>query len=118
MKLLLGLLLLGGLLCFGYIYYQSRQLTIATPPTLSSSVVITHGQSRLNEVASVLGASIQNAVESGKAMLNDATDGASDPIINRALQNIQDEVKDLPQEAVDKVKYEFCKDVVTDYENR
>lgn len=117
MKRLILLVLLGGLAYGGYTYYTRTQSSV--PSSISSlPLEITHGGNQLDNLTSVLGASIQNAVTTGKDWLSDTTDGASDPIINRALENIHNEVKDLPQEAVDKVKYEFCKDVVTEYENR
>lgn len=106
-------LALAGLY-FGYRAYQAKSpSTISTLPPIS----ISHSPD-LDKITDVLGASINNVVDSGRSILNSATDGKSDPIINQALINIQNEVKDLPQEAVDKVKYEFCKDVVTEYENR
>lgn len=113
MNRLLALAILGGLVYLGYFYFSRTQPLV--PSSISSlPLEITHGSDKLM----VLGTSIQNALNSGKELLNDATDGKSDPIINRALENIQNEVKDLPKEAVEKVKYEFCKDVVTEYENR
>lgn len=119
MKRLLGLILLGGLLYFGYLYYQrSRLMADSLPVEIPPQINLTQGQSKFSQVSSVLGTSISQAITAGTDFLSDVTDGQSDPIINRALKNIQNEVKDLPQEAVDKVKYEFCKDVVTDYENR
>lgn len=114
MKRLLVLILLGGLIYFGYLYVSRTQLFPISSSISSLPLEITHGSDKLM----VLGTSIQNALNSGKELLNDATAGKSDPIINRALENIQNEVKDLPKEAVEKVKYEFCKDVVTEYENR
>ena len=99
---------------FGYQSYQSKQL----PPATSLPKINISHSSDLGNIADVLGASIVNFADSGRSFLSTVTDGASDPIINTALTNIQNEVKDLPKEAVDKVKYEFCKDVVIEYENR
>lgn len=117
MKRLLVLLLLGGLAYGGYYYYTRTQSPlVSNNPMLP--LEITHGNDQLRNVTSVLGTSIQSAIITGKDWLSVTTEGKSDPIINRALENIQNEVKDLPKEAVEKVKYEFCKDVVTEYENR
>jgi predicted negative regulator of RcsB-dependent stress response len=120
MKRLIALLIIAGLGYFGYIYYQNSQLSSTTSPDSLSqgSLVINQTNGKLSDLANVLGTSIENLYVDGKDLLNEATDGKSDPIINKALENIQNEVKDLPKETVDKVKYEFCKDVVVEYENK
>jgi len=120
MKRLLALILIAGLGYFGYLYYQNSQRMISASPEgfAQGSLVINQTSNKLSDLANVLGSSIENLYENGKDLLNDATAGKSDPIINKALENIQKEVKDLPKEAVDKVKYEFCKDVVTQYESK
>ena len=120
MKRLIALVLIAGIGYFGYQYYQRSKITSLSSVSLSPSntLVINQTSDKVTDLAKVLGASIENVYQNGKVMLNDATDGKSDPIINKALSNIQNEVKDLPKEAVDKVKYEFCKDVVTEYENK
>lgn len=121
MKGLFILLLLSGLAYFGYTYYQSSKLSsspISTGVSIPQNLVITQASDKLGDIASVLGASIQNVLTDGKDILNSATSGQSDPIINKAVENIQNELKDLPQETVEKVKYEFCKDIVTSYEEK
>ena len=120
MKRILALIIIAGLGYFGYLYYQNNQLTssITRGPINQGSLVVNQTGDKLSDLANVLGASIENLYEGGKNLLSDATDGKSDPIINKALENIQNEVKDLPKEAVDKVKYEFCKDIVVEYENK
>jgi predicted negative regulator of RcsB-dependent stress response len=120
MKRLIAVILIAGLGYFGYTYYQKTQVTSVSSVSLpvTNNLVITQTSSKLSDLANVLGASIENLYVGSKEVLNDATDGKSDPIINKALENIQNEVKDLPKETVDKVKYEFCKDVVVEYENK
>ncbi len=120
MKRLLALALIAGLGYFGYLYYQNSLHTGTTNPdnVTQGSLIINQTSGKLSDLSNVLGASIANLYEDGKDLLSDATDGKSDPIINKALENIQNEVKDLPKETVDKVKYEFCKDVVVEYENK
>lgn len=120
MKRLIALILIAGLGYFGYLYYQNSQLSISTSPEGmgQSNLVINQTNGKLSDLANVLGTSIENLYVEGKDLLSEATDGKSDPIINKALENIQNEVKDLPKETVDKVKYEFCKDVVVEYENK
>lgn len=120
MKRLLAVILIIGLGYFGYLYYQnSRLVPNSSPDSISlDNLVINHTDNKLSDLANVLGTSIENLYDNGKDLLNNATDGKSDPIINKVLENIQTEVKDLPKETVDKVKYEFCKDVVVEYENK
>ncbi|KKU45806.1 MAG: hypothetical protein UX62_C0029G0005 [Microgenomates group bacterium GW2011_GWA2_46_7] len=121
MKGLFILLLLTGLAYFGYTYYQNSKLSsspVSTKISIPDNLVITQASNKLGDIASVLGASIQNVLTDGKDILNNATAGQSDPIINKAVENIQNELKDLPQETVEKVKYEFCKDIVTSYEEK
>jgi predicted negative regulator of RcsB-dependent stress response len=120
MKRLIAVILIAGLGYFGYTYYQKTQVASVSSASLpvTNNLVIAQTSSKLSDLANVLGASIENLYVGSKEVLNDATDGKSDPIINKALENIQNEVKDLPKETVDKVKYEFCKDVVVEYENK
>jgi hypothetical protein len=121
MKFFLVLLLLCGITYGGYVYY--RQSTGKSP--ISSSVMsspgkltITQSGNKLNELASVLGASIANTYENGKELLSSATNGASEPIINQLVTKTTETLKDLPQKEADKIKYEFCKGVVTEYESK
>lgn len=119
MKRLLILLILSGLAYGGYLYYRQAQLASARTPTPLESqgqLVITQASDNLGNVAAVLGAQIQTVFDGGREALSEATGGQSDPVINKALTNIQNEVKDLPKETVEKVKYEFCKGIVSDYE--
>ncbi len=119
MKRLLILLILAGLAYGGYLYYrQSQHASTQAPAPLESrgQVVITEASDNLGNIAAVLGAQIQTVFDGGREALSDATGGQSDPVINKALTNMQNEVKDLPKETVAKVKYEFCKGIVSEYE--
>ncbi len=118
MKRLFLLLIFAGLIYGGYLYYRQSKimpLSQATPLT-KGQLVITQASDNLGSIAAVLGAHAQNIFDTGKEALSTATDGQSDPIINRAVANLQSQVKDLPAETMNKVKYEFCKGVVTEYE--
>ncbi len=100
-------------------YFQKSQTQeyVSLTSSMDQAVDIESEQQAAN-VTKVLGVSISKTIENGKEFLSEATGGKSDPIINKALENIQKEVKDLPKETVEKVKYEFCKDVITEYENK
>lgn len=120
MKRFLAFIFLFGIIYAGYLYYrESRVLSIppaSTPPS-ASQVVITQASNKLGEYASVLGASIQNVLDNGQTLLNQATHGSSEPIINQLISQTQSTLKDLPKQEADKIKYEFCKGVVTNYES-
>jgi len=121
MKRLLGLILLAGLLYSGYVYYgQIRAGKVANSISLdaSKSVVITSSTDKLTAVANVLGARISSTYVNGKELLNNATNGASEPIINELVNKTTETLKDLPRKEAEKIKYEFCKGVVTEYENK
>ncbi len=121
MKRLLGLLLLAGIIYGGYLYYRGSQslrahLSVASSP-VTNQVNISQASNQLGNLAAVLGASATNLLDNGKALLSSATAGQSDPIINKLISNTQNTLKDLPQKEADKIKYEFCKGVVTNYES-
>ena len=118
MKQLFILLILAGLVYGGYLYYrQSKTVAISQiTPVAQGQLVIAQASDNLGSLAMVLGAHAQSLYESGVGALSSATGGQSDPIVNRVVTNLQSQVKDLPAETVNKVKYEFCKGVVTEYE--
>lgn len=122
MKRFLGLLLLSGLIYGGYVFYQqytdnSKESSVL-PPISSSSLIISDPTNKLSNLAAVLGASIASTYENGKELLNDATNGASEPIINELVSKTTETLKDLPRREAEKIKYEFCKGVITEYENK
>ncbi len=121
MKRLIGLLLLAGLIYGGYWYYTQslapKNLT-ASQLTASPTLTVASQSSKLNELASVLGASISTTYESGKELLSSATGGGSEPIINELVTRTADALKDLPRKEAEKIKYEFCKGVVKEYEQK
>lgn len=120
MKRLFAFLLLAGLIYGGWLFYQSR----TSSPSLSNfslptpSVVLGDSAESWDNLQSVLGASIGRAVETGKEWVNEATAGQAEPIVNRAISNFQEELKQLPAEQVEKIKYDFCKPIVTEYETK
>lgn len=120
MKFLL-ILLLAGLAYGGYLYYQSSQSTRAltnldTPNTSNLSLVQTND--RLKDTAQVLGVSIANLLDNTQAYLSDVTDGASEPIINQLVIKTQETLKDLPKKEAERIKYEFCRGIIEEYESK
>lgn len=118
MKRILGLLLLTGLIYGGYVYYRQSS-SESSNATLSpqNELVFTQASHKLTDLASVLGASISNTFENGKELLSSATSGKSEPIINELVSKTTDTLKDLPRKEAEKIKYEFCRGVITEYES-
>lgn len=118
MKKFLALLILAGLSYGGYLYYQSTRIAVS-PPYIqdeSGDLVISQGSNKIGNLAAVLGASISNIVSSGQEYLSDVTGGASQPVINQLVTKTQEALQELPKKEAERIKYEFCKDVVTEYE--
>ena len=121
MKRLLGLILLAGLVYGGYVYYRQSQQSspdLSSVSTTQSKLVITQSSDKLAGLASVLGSSISNTFENGKDLLSDATSGKSEPIINELVSKTTETLKDLPRKEAEKIKYEFCRGVVEEYESK
>lgn len=121
MKRLLGILLLVGVIYGGYLFYRQ---SIAGPPyksetpTTGGKLILSDATSKIDNLAAVLGASIENTFENGKELLSNATSGKSEPIINQLVTKTQETLKDLPQKEAEKIKYEFCRGVIEEYESR
>lgn len=121
MKFFLVLLLLCGITYGGYVYYRqsSRGVgSVSTPAESKGNLLLTQSSDKLGNLAAVLGARISTLAENGQTYLSDLTGGASEPIINKLVSQTQETLKDLPKKEADKIKYEFCKGVVTEYESK
>jgi hypothetical protein len=120
MKRLIGIILLLGLVYGGYTFYvQSNSSKISTLDPVenhSNSLIINQASDKIGAYASVLGASIGGLLEDGQVYLSDVTKGKSEPIINDLVNKTTEALKDLPRKEAEKIKYEFCKGVVTEYE--
>ena len=122
MKQLFVLVLLAGLAYGGWVLYRSLGSSVPARAVLNTSggtaVKLTGPLHNLDQAAAVLGASITNIVENGQEYLATVTEGKSEPIVNQLISKTQETLKDLPQKEAEKIKYEFCKGVVTEYENK
>jgi hypothetical protein len=120
MKRFLGLILLCALIYGGYYFYSTtfNSSKRGTSTLIKPRMNITQAPSSFGDIFSVLGATTSKLWESGLDGLNTVTDGAAEPVINKAVNDLQSRIKDLPKEQYEKVKYEFCKDVVTSYEKK
>ncbi|MFZ2199412.1 MAG: hypothetical protein WAV40_01335 [Microgenomates group bacterium] len=118
MKRLLALILLAGVIYGGYTFYLQTKTkkSDAMIPDFSNKLTINNASDKIGGYASVLGTSIEKLWQNGQEALSNATSGASQPIINELVSKTTDTLKDLPRKEADKIKYEFCKGVVNDYE--
>lgn len=101
----------------GFLYYQSTKSSglsaVMNLSPINSSKIRSASSLEFSNLSKVLGTATNGVL----GVLNTATDGEAEPIINQTLENLQNEVKDLPKKQYEKVKYEFCKDVVQEYES-
>lgn len=97
---------------YGVYRYMTLRQAGGQGPAISQSMVIRQTEGKSRDLLNVLGATTQQIFTQGTAALNEATDGRAEPVINKAVSDLQEKVKDLPEEQYKRVKYEFCKDVV------
>lgn len=120
MKRFLALILLVGIAYGGWVYYQSSKV-----PRLSSSkgslsnptLSLQNKDQVLSNLESVLGESIENGVGAVQSMVNNLASPEQAPIINKAIENFQSELKQLPEDQMKKIQYNYCKGIVNEYEN-
>ena len=110
MKRLLLVAVLAAAGYFGYRYFLTSRPPIATD--VISRLVVKQNSTGVSDLKNILGTSITSLVDKSTDLLNNATDGTAEPVINKAVSDLQDRVKELPAEEYKKVKYEFCKDVI------
>lgn len=121
MKFLLILILLAGLTYGGYVYYHQTSNSVGrarSPVESMGKLNISNSGNKLSDLAAVLGASISNTIADGQEYLADVTNGASEPVINELVNKTTETLKDLPRKQAEKIKYEFCKGVISEYENK
>ena len=116
-KRILLLLVVIVAVWFGWQYYKgslSQKEGVSTLPDLTGRVIIKQSGGKLGELTDVLGAATSRVFSSGLDLLNGVTGDAAEPVINSAVLDLKERVKSLPAEQYEKVKYEFCKDVIDD----
>lgn len=121
MKGLFLLLILSGLIYGGWVFYNQSQ---ANPVDSRSSKIdisnptlsLQDKGATISNLESILGTSISNGIETVTGALSDATSGASEPIINQAISNFQQELSKLPEDQMKKFQYNYCKTIVEEYE--
>lgn len=112
MKQIFTLIVLAALGGAGYFFYMQSQGSLPPITRIPSGINITQSPDSLAGISSILGTTTSRVWESGINILNGVTNDQAEPIINKAVSDLQERVKELPQEQYEKVKYEFCKDVI------
>lgn len=121
MKFFLVALILSGLSYGGYYFYQKSSAVRDYSSSSNSSLSkldISHTGDRVDDLAKVLGDSISNTLDNGKEILSSVTRGASEPVINQLVTKTTETLKDLPRQQAEKIKYEFCRGIVQEYEDK
>lgn len=113
-RFILALAIISLLVYGGWTYWQANSTQGAFVSKSSFKV----SDQSLDNVQSVLGASIESGVGTVNSWLSSVTDGASEPIINNAINNFQNELKKLPEDQVKKIQYNYCKSIVEEYEKQ
>lgn len=110
LKRLLLILIVSVVGYFAYTYYSTGSLTL--PSVLSNRIPSTPSFSKKSDLTNILGTTTSSLFQKGTDLLNNVTGGHAEPIINKAVSDLQERIKDLPEQEYKKVKYEFCKDVL------
>jgi hypothetical protein len=103
------------------VYYrqmQANKFQSIAPTETGGKLILTQTSDKLGGFASVLGANITTALESGQSYLAEVSGGASEPIINELVSKTQETLKNLPKKEAEKIKYEFCRGIVEEYETK
>ncbi len=119
MKRIIALLLLVGIVYGGWVFYQqSRMPYKSTKPTdiSTSTLSLQDNNNTLSNLESVLGESISAGIDVATNLVSTVTNSDAEPVINKALNNFQTELKKLPEDQVKKIQYNYCKGIVNEYE--
>lgn len=84
----------------------------STDETQSADIIFT-----TNQATEVLGATVSQIGSTARSIIDKVTDEQEEALINKTVENISKQVKDLPEQQVRKIKVEFCKDVIDEYES-
>jgi len=113
MRRLLAFAILASAAYFGYQWYTTHSIPkLSTNTSIQMPVKVVEQKAKSSGVLNVLGESTTRILDKTTELLNSATDGQAEPVINKAVSDLQSRVKSLPEEEYQKVKYEFCKDII------
>lgn len=117
---LLPLLLIGAVVGAYYLPQNPELITRIIPQNAesqdqedeNSEVVMTTSEN----IGSVLSSTVQNISNVTRSIIDKMTDEQEEALINQTVKNLSTQIKDLPREQVEKIKYQFCQDVIEEYE--
>lgn len=119
MRFVLGLIFLGLLGFVGYQFYLTYNTSNPATSHRTLTPTLSQGDNTkldLTTLSAVLGASIESGLTTVEHTLSDLTGGASEPIINNAIHNFEQQLRQLPEDQVKKIQYNYCKSIVDEYE--
>lgn len=114
-------LILIGAVIGAYYLPQYPELITKIKPQLAieqdqeeedSEVVI----SSVRSIGSVLSSTVENISGIAKNVIDKMTNEQEEALINQTVKNLTTQIKDLPKEQAEKIKYQFCQGVVEKYE--
>lgn len=66
----------------------------------------------------ILGSTTRKITQTAQNTIKKLADEQEEALVNQTVENLSRQVKDLPERQVEKVKYEFCQDVIKKYEEK
>lgn len=110
MKKLLALVILLSIGFVGYrLYLSSRSPSASLIPNQATANKLS--QPDVASSLNVLGQTTSSLIAQGTSLLNRATNGQAEPVINQVVRDLQARVQNLPEQEYKRVKAEFCRDV-------
>lgn len=121
MKRIIAIIILAGIAYGGWLFNRQSQspYKLSSPSnnqSINSGITLQNSSQSLSNLEAVLGASITTGIGVVTDLANTVTDGAAEPVINKAISNFQAELKQLPEDQVKKIQYNYCKGIVSEYE--
>lgn len=118
MKKALALALISIVIGISYFYYQQAGSLKALTESvvLAPKLNLTQTPLDVSSLKQVLGSATSAVLDTSNTVINKVTGNEGEPIVNEAIETIQKEIKEIPAEQYDKIKYEFCQGVVEEYE--
>jgi hypothetical protein len=119
MKLLLMVIVLAGIVYGGWVIVDQQSALKTTTDMLNSTaptLSLQDPNASFSSIGNVLGIAISNSAESISSVVNTITGGASEPLINQTIANMQSELAKLPEDQVKKIQYNYCRSIVEEYE--
>lgn len=102
----------------GYFFYQQANSgkSITSSSILTPKLNISTAPLDIASFKQVLGNATSAVLDTSNSIANQIAGEEGGPVINEAIETIQQEISEIPQEQYDKLKYEFCQGVIDEYE--